>query len=214
MGKAPPRIYQYSISRSGSTVIWQILKYIFPDHTICKKHQPPQDTVKTVITYRDPRDRVASKWRKRNQNPDRQVTSRQQLQFLLDDNETQFNCLREYLESHSADNYLLLCYEHFYENFDYLFPRLETFFDITITQEQRQYIHDHFNVNSNKAVADSMPTFDAIDYNSGIHGNHICTRTKGAPGCWRRLIHPSLQKTYLSQLKKQMTYLSKLSLSQ
>lgn len=213
MGKAPPVIYQYSISRSGSTLIWQILHYLFPEHTIRKKHQPPREVVKTVISYRDPRDRVVSKWRKGfQQHKERVLSSKEQLNRLLTENERHFSQLKKYLEKHTeGQDYIVLCYEKFYENFDYIYQKLEAFFGIVITEEQRQHIAENFNVNKNKDIADSLPTFHNIHRPSNIHGNHICPATMGAPGGWRTVIHPNLQKHYLSQLEKQLTYFSKLT---
>lgn len=208
-----PRIYQYSISRSGSTVVWQILKYLFPNSVVSKRHSPPPNgkNIRTVITYRDPRDRVASKWRKQHRNPDRQLKSKQQLKKLLDDNDKHFRGLQTYLETHtSGEHYLLLCYEKFYENFAYLYPRLETFFGITISPEQRQHIEDNFNVHKNMEVAADLKSFHDVHWKTQIHGNHISTRHMGAPGSWHHVIHPDLHKFMLGCVKKQTAYFARL----
>jgi len=57
-------IYQVGIIRSGSTLIYQILKHVFKNSRINKQHHFPYPLdFPVVATYRDFRDILVSAWR-------------------------------------------------------------------------------------------------------------------------------------------------------
>lgn len=201
------RVYLYSLSRSGSTLLWQVLRYLLPDHRINKRHHPPaevlaEEQVPVIVTLRDPRDRVASLYRKMRTGTVA-LTNRKLLNRLLENNQLHFKELDQYLKAHWSDC-LVLPYSSFYENFDWLLDQLAAYLHITVTAEQRQYVRDNFNVNKNLEVASTMKSFHDINYETFIHGNHISPLYKGMPCCWTKIIDPSLHKFYCKELKGQM----------
>lgn len=212
MSTVPHKINQYSMSRSGSTVVWQVLKYLFPDSIVSKRHSPPKpdDSAPTVVTYRDPRSRVASRYRKTRTGvvP---LKNKRTLDRLLDDNETHFQTFKQYVDGHKEDpKVLVLCYERYYENFEYLLQQLSTFFHIEVTPEQLQYIQDNFGVEQNLAIASTMHNFHQVNHESQIHGNHISPVYRGEPMSWTKIIDSSLHKYLMKQLKQQLLYFERL----
>jgi hypothetical protein len=214
----PPRkVFQYSLARSGSTVVWQVLKYLFPDSILCKRHCPPPLTELTpvVLTVRDPRDRVASRYRKLRAG-NRPLQSRRMLDRQLDENERHFQQLSEYLKEHAAlpperrPPLLILFYEQYYEKFEFLLQELARFFGVDITPEQLDYVQTHFSVESNLAISSKLKTFHELDHESNIHGNHISPDYLGAPLCWAQIIDPSLHKYTMKRLRLQLHYVEQL----
>lgn len=121
------------MSRTGSTLIYRVLKEIFANVEKC--HLPEvgpylgTDT-KIVATVRDPVDSFISHVRVVNypdstppiiptesfsSHMNRRLHDHKQFNKILDENQ---------------DQILLLKYENFYDDFDYIFDKLEIFFDI------------------------------------------------------------------------------------
>ena len=214
----PPRkIFQYSLARSGSTVVWQVLKYLFPEAVLCKRHAPPvlNELTPVVLTVRDPRDRVASRYRKQRTGL-HSLQSRRMLDRQLDENEVHFQQLKKYLLDHGAlpverrPPLLVLFYEQYYEQFDFLLDQLASFFAVDVTPEQRDYVKEHFSVDSNLAISTTMKTFHDMDHSSNIHGNHISPLHKGTPLCWSQIIDASLHKYTMKRLRLQLQYVDQL----
>ena len=68
-------------------------------------------------------------------------------------------CL-EYLKKLSKDKVLFLKYEDFFQNFDYVFEKLEDFYDYEFSSEKKEWIIENFNIeNGNDNLSKVMKGF-------------------------------------------------------
>ena len=89
-------------------------------------------------------------------------------------------------------NILWLKYEDFFNNFDYIFTQLEDFFDIKISDEQRNHIISNYSLSTNKKRSKNFQNFSQYDVKSQIHGNHITSN--GQINKWNEIIPRNLHK--------------------
>jgi len=191
----------YSITRAGGTFLWQVLACLFDP--------PPQiiqdtrsDIEYIVSSYRDWRDKLASHYRviegdkqTRLEKAFKEIEIGVQL----------LNNLESYRKTHK-NQVLLLQYEKFFENYPYLFNKIEGFFKINIPKEVKNLIEKYTNLEINKRRVLSFGRVN-FDYNdrkgSKLHGDHIYS---GKPGSWKEVIplkyHRLVEKRLYSYLKR------------
>ena len=167
------RIIQFGMIRSGSTLIYNILKDLFPDSKINKTHNYSKnwkDTffkVPIICTYRDPLDIICSSIKRNDQLASREIIDHhieELKRYGFDD----FIKLEE-----NYKNKLNLKYENFYNNFNFIFGELEEFFNIKISSELRSEIESKLSIQKVKEKIKEFKTFNEFDKNSHWHGNHI-----------------------------------------
>jgi hypothetical protein len=114
-------IIQFSPIRSGSTLVFNILRELFPDRKIIKKHQCGirELSFPVVVTYRHPLDCIASSIQRYELEPTDEVVAQQISEFNS-------NGAIDVLKIKNNPNVLLLQYEEFFGNFEVIFRRLET----------------------------------------------------------------------------------------
>ena len=178
-------IIQFGMIRSGSTLIYNILKEIFPVYTINKTHNHSRSwkeiflkKIPMVCTYRDPLDIICSSIKRYEKLVTREVIDEQikeLKQFGFDD----FIKL-EKIPRFVDKNRLNLKYENFYNNFDYIFKELEDFFNIQITSNLRSKIESKLSIQGVKEKISKFKTFDEYDMNNHWHGKHI-SNNNGMP---------------------------------
>jgi len=222
------KIYQYGMGRSGTTLIYQILRMLFKEASIIKTHQFVETSDPVVATYRDFRDVLVSSWRvdlskglrpyqvNLDQNAQHPATTllSQMLKLLSRIARTRKSHgsshritepeLKKYIEKtlssirildkyktyyRDKDNVLWLQYEKFFNDFGYIFDELETFFDVTITQDVRFLIEEECSLDRNRERAARHEHFGQYDPETHIHGDHI---HKGAVGGWKDMIPTNL----------------------
>tara|TARA_R110000824_G_C15075400_1_gene663807 strand:- start:105 stop:980 length:876 start_codon:yes stop_codon:yes gene_type:complete len=79
---------------------------------------------------------------------------------------------------------LVLEYEKFVDDYDYIFSNFEEFFDIEISEETKTEIKDATNRSTNKTVQEQLKGVQAHDTETHIHGGHIFTGEVG----WSRKV--------------------------
>ena len=178
-------IIQFGMIRSGSTLIYNILKEIFPDYTIIKTHNHSRSwkeiffkKIPIVCTYRDPLDIICSSIKRYEKLVTKEVIDEQikeLKQFGFDD----FIKL-EKIPRFVDKNRLNLKYENFYNNFDYIFKELEDFFNIQITSNLRSKIASKLSIQGVKEKISKFKTFEENDMNTHWHGKHI-SNNNGMP---------------------------------
>ena len=194
------KLVQYGIPGSGSTLVWQILVYICrqktkvenenPKKIVRKRHRFKRYFYRTgvVVTYRDFRDWLANRMRKRRieitkeniNNLYEDIFKNDFYQSLLKCRDTYAGRRKKYI--------LWLRYEDFVGNLDYIITSLEDFLQITI--------NTNFSLEHNKAISDRLKTFDNKCDDSLIHGNHIGT---GRPNSWKDFF-PEQLHSYITNL--------------
>ena len=178
-------VVQYGMPRTGSTLIRRILYGVFPEYEQPSQHPPGQfsnlDTL--IISCRHPLDVLVSVIRV-NSDENGERISDGRLNHYLPHLESQY---RKYLHDLSSfkGHKLLLKYEKFWNNCDYVFDGLENFFNDTlgfkyhnpveISKEKRANIKKICGIKNTKKIQDTLDNFDEVDEKTKIHGRHIAT---------------------------------------
>ena len=167
------KIIQFGMIRSGSTLIYNILKELFPHYKIIKTHRYQENWKDTffkipiVCTYRDPLDIICSSIKRYDQLPSNEVI------------ENHIDILKAYgfkdfinLDK-KYKNKLNLKYENFYNNFNYIFDELEEFLNIQIANNLRLEIENKLSVKKVKEKIKKFKAFNEYDKDTRLHGKHI-----------------------------------------
>lgn len=163
-------IIQFSPPRSGSTLVTNILKDIFPKKTILKKHSWIEEMSKcpVVVTYRHPLDCIASSIQAYELNPNNEVIQERIIGF-------ERNGIWEILDIKNQSNVLMLRYEKFFNNFEVIYSEIENFFDIKLSVEIKSEINEKYDIKNvkNTIQKKSLSSFQEYDQSTLWHGNHI-----------------------------------------
>ena len=194
----PFAIAQFSPPRSGSTLVYNLLREIFPKKKIFKVHtlRIMCYELNVVGTYRHPLDCIASSIIRYNKKPTEEEIQRQIKIFNQP--------LHNLLTSKKMSNVLLLKYERFLNDFEYIFDNFEKFFEIKITEDQRKNLTDEYKIeNVEKKL--SGGGFAEMDKKTQLHGNHI-SKYKGASGYYNDFFSIEqidfLKKSYFEILRE------------
>lgn len=186
----------YSVPRTGSTLIWQCLNNIFApvlkshkDHIwdyssgvkICT--QKPQITLDyscpCVITERDNLETFLS-WYKYVNNFDLEFFKKECAKddFFEKARQAVPNFKKNLedlnnVKSHYKGPILILQYEKFWNDYDYIFGQFEKFFKITLNDEIKNKIKNTTNRKTNISIQKQMKSAAEHDVKTHIHGNHI-----------------------------------------
>jgi hypothetical protein len=201
------KIVQFSIGRSGSTLAWQILRQIFANVSKAHEKEMREDfnnkvAFSLVVTQREPCDNLLSiiKVRRYSNNPasmeeslDKHVVSN-----YLGIYKRKEEILRRYCEDAQLSP-LVLKYEEFIDNYDYIFDRLEKYYSIEIDRKRRQEMSEVVSIKNNKKIQEQYSCFSQVCNDSGIHGNHI---NFPYPGDYEK----TLKKIDFDWLREQLDY--------
>ena len=170
------------VPRSGSTLIWQIFREIFPDQEIKKVHSNEwiSDGSMAIISIRNPYDLVASLYRVRISRGGENVGDADGLEIVLDDMKTQYKNVPKMMNG----LYMLFRYEDFYDNFNVIYNRIKEVLNISVPSKVIKRIEIVCSLKTNRKRAAKLKNFNQVDAD-GIHGDHI-----GAviPGYWARAL--------------------------
>lgn len=168
-------IIQFGPIRSGTTLIYNILQNIFETQMLkCHKLYDGSKGV-FIVTYRHPFDCIISTIQRDN---------------LEINNKNIIDKTNEYLENGGkplvlafeqfkrGNNVVLLKYEKFVNDFDYIYEKIETFFKIQIPTEYKNLFKRKFNVNNVEKITKMFKDFSEYDKKTNWHGNHI-SKDKG-----------------------------------
>jgi len=167
-------LIQFSPPRSGSTLIFNIMREIYPFKKIFKMHtfRSMCKEMPVVLTYRHPLDCIASSIIRYNKQPTTEEIERQIKIF----NEQGFLDL---VNIKNQTNVLMLKYEDFVHDFEYIFNHFENFFGIKISIAKRQLLTEKYNIQSVEKMLKDGNSFAVFDKKTQLHSNHISSY-KGA----------------------------------
>jgi len=204
-------IIVFSATRTGSTLIWQCLNEIF--EKVHKVHPTASSDFQflskllrkelpCVITERDPAESFLSKLR-----VDASLNGSTLRDFLLHVKEETdqyigtaagLEKLLPYLNSylneltnvqHIKNNYkgetLVLDYNNFFNNYDYIFEKFENFFEIQLPTEVKDRIVEKTNLTANEKIQSQFKDFNSYCEKSHIHGEHILS---GEPDFYKSIV--------------------------
>lgn len=202
------KIIRFGPPRTGTTLIYNLLKEIFPEKRIINSHYLVEDdkySYPIVISYRDPRDILVSLIR---------ISFNGQIsQDTIDKCINKYKLMRplhQVLKMHKNSNVLFLLYKKFHKDFDYIFDRFEDFFDIKIEVKKREELKEKYDVTKMKKIADTMKSFDEYDKNETlIHGKHISDKL-GSTGQYKDIFNEELQEYINIKFKSYIKFYKKL----
>ena len=177
-----PPILQFGPPRTGSTLVWNALREIFPSRRVEKRHKlswfrlSPLSRSEIVCTVRHPLDTVASSLQRYDLPPSTEEIERQLAQL-----DPRMKCAVRVKDHRKA---LILKYECFAHDFKFLFESLEDFFAVSIDKGVRARVWEKYSINRVKEAADSLGDFSNWDPTTHIHGKHI-SRYSGRAGYYR-----------------------------
>lgn len=182
------RIFQCSPARTGSTLIYNILQYLFEDKLeyhlaekkVAKAHEIDSlkdslDDVYIVSTIRNPLDALASRLYSIAPPIGSKIIkfNRNTLEINIEKVIAQYKKHYAFFQNSPKNRTLVLKYELFADNYNYIYSELENFFHITLTDESKRSMNKYFNRKSIKKISSKYNSFKGFDPYLGIHGNHI-----------------------------------------
>ena len=169
-------IIQLSPVRTGSTLVYNLLRGVLEGKKIVKKHRYriAYGRLPIVATVRDPFDAIASVIRLNKLGTDRAGVEQAADIFLK-------NGAADIVKIKDKPNVLILQYERFIEDFGYVFSELEAFFDFIIPDARKQQLALEFNLDNTRKIAGRQKRFGDYDSVTLIHGDHISDHAK-TPG--------------------------------
>ena len=169
-------IIQMSPVRSGSTLVYNILREALPNVRIIKYHtyECYFSHLKVVATVRNPLDCIASIHKANKWKPSLDSVELGAARFLANGGDA-ITALRD------RPNALILRYEEFFQDFDVIFDAFESFFNIQLNTTIRNELRRKYSVENVEKITTTQNSFKSWDKETLFHGNHI-SETKGSPG--------------------------------
>lgn len=167
------KVIQFSPARSGSTLVFNAIKYILPNTKIIKTHTMSDEfcNLPIITTKRNIFDCLVSLANAHGQE-------------VSDENIAHFaNILKKSGHSNNkinCTNKLELEYNIFYKNYDYLFKQISNFFHVHYTRNQIETFEREFNVKKIRSKTQNH-VFEDYDKATQLHGRHVSSNL-GEPG--------------------------------
>lgn len=199
------KIIQFSPQRSGSTLVFNILKDLFPTWHIDKKHNYNIDdkNFPTVTTYRHPYDCIGSLILKDQVLPTNAIIEEKIFLFRKDG-------WNDFLNQFGSSKILFLRYEDFCSDMDYMLNSIEGYFNININYDKRSELKDKYKISYIKDSLAKFKNFNEYDEQTHFHGNHI-SKYLGVPNYYKKLFTKNQLKIldkYFYEERKYLNYLS------
>jgi hypothetical protein len=212
------KIYQYSPIRSGSTMVYSILLRLFGDnHTVVKTHKLQSgwraaDCV--VSTVRMPLDSICSSILRSaphgasssaaESRPDDTTLWRHVSQFRDSGGDGLLALYSDETDASGAPARLLLRYETFYDDLEFVFEEIEKFFRMSVSQKTRAELSATFDVKRVYEMTESSNfgarvSVDPDAPNKEWHGSHVSSHL-GAVGYSRDMMTLNQQRDVRAEL--------------
>jgi hypothetical protein len=178
------KILVYSAGRTGSTLVWQCLRELFSE---VKKIHPREmvdflsDSIDCVIVERDPVPSFLSYVRCEVFKGDLKEFLNSIGKTNIDEYLMRYRALLycvAYIKKKYKGRILLLDYNKFNNNYEYLFTQFENFFNISIGESDREKIIKKTNRDCNAKIQSNLTDFESWDSDSQIHGHHIASNSE------------------------------------
>ena len=175
-----PRLIQFSPPRTGSTLIYNMIKLIAPDRTVVKSHsvQDRQPDEPIICTFRHPVDSIVSSIQRYGLTPNRKLVV-DHISQLRD------NGWDDVPKLLTDPNALLLRYEDFYQRHEFAASRISAFLKVSFDLTPAALAE--LSIEAVLARTQHMKSFADYDLETHWHGLHVSDR-RGAPGSGRRLL--------------------------
>lgn len=194
--KTSKKIIIFSPSRTGSSLIYNIFRFLFEDDSklmgyhnefdlerlVLKTHKFEEsalvenEDVIYVFVHRNPLDACISNYRICT----RKIDDRQLFAKQLINRHCRYVNYSENLE-HKHRTLLRLRYEDFADNLDYIFGAIETHFNISIATEDKEIIRKGYSKKNIYLCTQHLTDFSESLPVSGFHGRHIMLEEYAPP---------------------------------
>lgn len=162
------KIVQFSPIRSGSTLVYNILKNIFVDEKIEKMHNfKYRKGFFYVIAIRHPYNSIISSILRYGLKINEETIEKQLNQYLENGGNDIIN------KNLKENNIITFMYQDFKNNFEIIYNKLEEKLNINISSELREKINKLMKIDNVIKIASKFDNFGGFDKNNHIHGNHI-----------------------------------------
>lgn len=185
-----PSLIQFSPPRTGSTLLWNTLRTIIPRQRLTKQHYLTGFQKSTfcrsriVASIRDPLDSISSSILRYEKSPTLELIDQQ-----LDEFER--HGIWDLLEIRDSPRALILKYENFYNNWEFLFSQLESFFQTKITADTKCKCIAKYSIDQVEKKAQALGSFSVYDKEDHIHGKHISS-FRGQVGYGKRILNEQM----------------------
>jgi hypothetical protein len=190
--KETQKVIQFSPPRTGSTLVWNALKLYVNDpyktHLVKDVHKVSKSLI--VSTIRNPFDMVCSSIL-RYERAFNEQSVQETIQMFESYN---FNILLSLTEK---KNCLILKYESFYNNYDFLFSELNYFFNKSISTREILSFKNEFSVNRVLEKVSHLKKFGNYNQENLFHGKHIGPNN-GVPKSYEKYLNEDMK----NQIKK------------
>lgn len=162
----------FGVPRSGGTLVYNVVNYLYDNEISAQSHGYFKTDAKTIVVYRDFRDSCASKWRAMEGGFDEMDELKKMTKADVKRCTRGFNKLVKHLDKfkNEADNnpnreILFLRYEDFFDSqigdvdFEYLLKQLSDFLDIKISAKQTKEIIKEFSFDGQKKESKKYSNF-------------------------------------------------------
>lgn len=175
-------IIQFGPPRSGSTLVYNLLKELFPGKTIEKTHvyNDKDAHLPAVVTYRHPLDSIASSLQRYKLAPTDENIEKQIAELA------NFGMWRV-PEIMNSQQVLLLRYESFVGNYDVIFDGIERHFDIVVPPDRRRLLFERYSLSAIAERVSTMASFREVEPETHWHGDHI-SPNEGRPDYYKEFL--------------------------
>ena len=184
------KVKLYGVPRSGGTLVYNIVREVLPDYSIKpQKHSFFKDSEKAIVIFRDFRDSVISSWRVEQGEFDEsenkvEAKYRWLISSIIGIKRQVFENLNRFRGEWKKDYCLFLRYENFFDDYEYIYSRLEKFLNIDISKDQQKILNTKYSRSQVKKRVRKFDDFSEYDIDH-FHGLHIYS---GIPGTWEELL--------------------------
>ena len=182
----PKRIIQYSPVRSGSTLLYNILKMLFTNvHKAHHLEEPNKNNIGRIMTtFRHPYDCVISQTQINITDPTFEDYKKNVSVYLKNGGNNMFDNFQKIL---THKKIVWFKYEDFVNDFGYIFDKIQNGSDLEISDERRSEIEEKLNIDKVNNYIQKFKDFSEYDRDNHFHGNHI-SKDKGAINKYRKYL--------------------------
>ena len=175
---------QFGLPRSGSTLIYNIIKDVVPYARVKKVHdlRRMNRSLPMVCTYRNPLDIMASLFESQKIPLD-EASIDHQIVLLNLSGIWDMALVRE------QSNVLMLKYEDFYSDLHSAVTAVSRFLKVDLSNDRQEEIVDRYQIEVVKKRTDTLGGFSEVDKRTKFHGSHV-SRFKGQPGYYTEIFSP------------------------
>lgn len=189
-------IVVFSAARTGSSLVYNIFKFLFEDdstllvnhidfdvervvrktHSLNRIRSLDKENFLFIFTFRHPLQASISNYRITTDNKkDNKAFAKK-----LINTQSKYLTFSEEMEKEGL-NMIRLKYEDFVDKIDFIFDKIEDYFQISIDPEDKELMRKCYSKENIKACTQHLKVFDEYLPISGFHGSHIKSKKYKPP---------------------------------